>query len=1051
MEKTLIIIREEILRGLKRELIGPEPSLDIEYTLSEYPYNRYFTGILAPNKIKIENTENDDLRVAGDDSGEESSNQTSTNLLKFQKQSSFGLTFAVPPKTIQKIRITYRGGIYYRTGQGEAEIYTFIPFEFIYSLNLEKNVCDMTLISEKYGKASNIKEGGDLNIKDIVTIKPLQVIRELEECSTVTISISNISDKKAIENYIFSNELMVEILDEEDGFIDRKSWYTSDRSKYPDFDSLSQEFLHREVYDYAVGHGVSVQWEGTPCRKLHTEFIPAHEVGKIVPSTLEDDEFLTMENLWSTQSLIFELKDFVEGYENWYNRKNEDISIVEERYQEIAGIHLDDIKLVIDRIKMSIDLIESDEIVEKAFRLMNKTMGILWSSPIYIDRLAENEKPKWRPFQLAFILFAMEAIVNESSDSRKEIDLLWFPTGGGKSMAYMGLMALTLIFRRLKWGERGEGPGVISRYTLRLLALQQFQISTTLMCSLEILRAQIPELGNTEFSIGYWVGNNTTPVNVKKAKESLSAEYAGLTSIKQFQTCPWCGDDLRDESYSMFVGQLDNAKVKCVNKECEFNIGIPAYMTDGQIYKNAPSIILGTIDKFARVPKVADTKNILANDKYRSIDLIVQDELHLINGPLGSMYGIYEMMVEGIISSFDMNKIPKIIASTATIKRAPAHIKKIYGRVGRIFPPVAFKANDIYWAKQIPTNEVPGRLYVGIHPQGKSPTNALKTVIAYHLAKVYNLRNDMEDSLLDPYWTVVGYYSSIRELGSAMMLAVDVIPDRIKQLSDNDKFKEQRKLKYPEELTSRLNSSEISEILRRLDYKLEGTNDPIDTLFATNMISVGVDIPRLSNMIVVSQPKSTAEYIQATSRIGRKYPGIVSVLYNWTRPRDRSHYERFQYYHETLNSQVDPLSSTPFSIQVRERALHATIIGLVRHVVEGKDKESKAGILKLKENVKQQIKSYIKEWLGESDISELDDTLDEIDKIFDDWDKKSVEFNDKVKYNKKSKEDPNNSNSLMVSMDQLSATNGFPKKTPDSLRNVESGIDLKIKRIRRRK
>ncbi len=1049
-------IRSEIVEGLERELIGPEITADLDYTINEYPYNRYFTGILSPRLSTIEDTENEILDANGPDSPEEGQRKTTTNMLKFQKQSSFGLTFVVEKDSVKSLEMVFKAGIYFEhelveeMADGEVTTeYTLVPVILTYRLQNRSGSTNLEPVDSHFGAIPSCTKREYSSLQEVVNVRALQVVRYSGNYSIVTVSISNLQSGKSIENYLFSCDLEVYFKENGHRFVDRRDWAVFEGSIYRNREEISQEFLHKGIMDYAVGHGVSIQWDSNiNCTRLRAKFIPTFEVKKIVPSEIENSDLIIMDHLSSTKNLVSDLETFFQGYEQWYREKRERKSVIEDRYQEIAELHLDDIKHSIDRIKGSIEILRKDKIAHRAFQLMNKTMYIMWTSPGYTNRLNDGEKPKWRPFQMAFILFALEGIVNPDSSSRQEVDLLWFPTGGGKSMAYMGLMAFILIYRRLKYGERGAGTAVLSRYTLRLLALQQFQITSTLICSLEILRKSTPDLLEKEFSIGYWVGNNTTPVDVKKAKETLESEYADGASVKQFQACPWCTRELGDRSFQQFIDRVPTAKIMCLNTECPFSGGFPSYMTDEQLYAYPPSIVLGTVDKFARMPKVGESQSILRSPEYRSVDLIVQDELHLINGPLGSMYGIYEMMVEGIIASYDKSRLPKVISSTATIKRAPEHIQRIYGREGVVFPPVGFHANDIYWAKEVPIEEEPGRLYVGIHPQGKSPTNALKAVIAYHLAKVYNMRETYSDLELDPFWTVVGYFSSIRELGSAMMLAVDVIPDRIKQLANSEEFKEIRKLVYPEELTSRLSAAEIAEILTRLEYQLGSPDsDPIDSLFATNMISVGVDIPRLSNMVVVSQPKSTAEYIQATARVGRRYPGIVTVLYNWTRPRDRSHYERFQYYHSTLNTQVDPLSSTPFSVQVRDRALPAVIIGLVRHTVEGMNDEDSAA---LKEDFSQEDKilDFFRNWISKADSLELDETMEWIEDLFDEWKSKSIQHNFKLKYNKRKKEDPESSNSLMIHMDEVTTIAGFPKRAPNSLRNVESGIDLRIDDIK---
>jgi hypothetical protein len=193
-------------------------------------------------------------------------------------------------------------------------------------------------------------------------------------------------------------------------------------------------------------------------------------------------------------------------------------------------------------------------------------------------------------------------------------------------------------------------------------------------------------------------------------------------------------------------------------------------------------------------------------------------------------------------------------------------------------------------------------------------------------------------SAADPYMTVVGYFSSLRELAGMRRLLDDDVQQRLPKAARRGLGKRSRFLSIGE-LTSRMRSDLIPKMLERLALphipgeKRSFSNGSFDAVLATNMISVGVDVPRLGLMLMVGQPKSTAEYIQATSRVGRDLdkPGMVFTLYNWTRPRDLSHYERFEYDHATFYRQVEALSVTPFSRRALDRGLTAVVVSLIRH------------------------------------------------------------------------------------------------------------------------
>jgi superfamily II DNA or RNA helicase len=211
--------------------------------------------------------------------------------------------------------------------------------------------------------------------------------------------------------------------------------------------------------------------------------------------------------------------------------------------------------------------------------------------------------------------------------------------------------------------------------------------------------------------------------------------------------------------------------------------------------------------------------------------------------------------------------------------------------------------------------------------------------------------------------TLVGYFNSLRELGGTRRLVDDDIATRLSKMDRRGLAK--RYLKRIEELTSRKSSVDIPKILDALeqpftvktptpnspattdktDKKSRRQRQPLDVVLATNMISVGVDVGRLGLMVACGQPKNTAEYIQSTSRVGRNSPGLVLTVYNWARPRDLSHYERFEHYHVTFYQHVEPLSVTPFSSGALARGLPALLVSLVRLLGFDFNDETGAGLL----------------------------------------------------------------------------------------------------------
>lgn len=628
----------------------------------------------------------------------------------------------------------------------------------------------------------------------------------------------------------------------------------------------------------------------------------------------------------------------------------------------------------------------------------------------------------WRLFQLAFILLNLPSLTDlhhpdRSHETDAVADLLWFATGGGKTEAYLGLTAYTLALRRLQGeieGRHGDyGIAVLMRYTLRLLTLQQFQRAAALMCACEtIRRADIDKWGEMPFRLGLWVGNKATPNTLAAAANALRQRNVGgrptsTGTPHQIISCPWCGTEIREQHLRVYEAPSDIGR--CITYcgddlgRCEFTErnapkeGLPVMVVDEEIYRRPPSLLIATVDKFAQMPwngqtqmlfgkvtelcdrhgflspEVQDGQSHPARNGLPSVrnrphgflrppDLIIQDELHLISGPLGSMVGLYESAVDELCSwEVDGKRVrPKVVASTATIRRAPDQIQKLFVRKLEVFPPQGTNIRDSFFAIQRPTSaEYPGRRYFGISAFGRRyPAAMIRSYVA-HMAAAQVLY-EKYDRLADPWMTLAGYFNSIRELAGTRRLVDDDIRARLRDTDQRGLAK--RRVRALEELTSRKSGTDIPRILERLEATFDGTLEaqraterkagqrpssavPYDVILATNMISVGVDIDRLGLMLVAGQPKNTSEYIQATSRVGRSSagPGLVCTIFNWARPRDLSHYERFEHYHETFYKHVEALSVTPFSARALDRGLSGVMVGLMRLGDEHLNANLKAG------------------------------------------------------------------------------------------------------------
>ena len=526
--------------------------------------------------------------------------------------------------------------------------------------------------------------------------------------------------------------------------------------------------------------------------------------------------------------------------------------------------------------------------------------------------------------------------MNTESPDRESADLLWFPTGGGKTEAYLALIAFTVFLRRLRC-ENGGGVTAIMRYTLRLLTLQQFERATSLICCCEDIRRSEPLLGEETISIGLWLGRDATPNTRSECAHSLDQLRAG-TELRtqnpvQLRICPWCGSPLTHANYTLDRND-ERLVVRCNRTQnCAFAAGLPIHIVDDDIYRYRPTLVIATVYKFASVAWREDACSLFNLDgdaaETPPPELIVQDELHLISGPLGTLVGLYEAGIERACTRDGLR--PKVVASTATIRSAASQVKALFNRSVCQFPPPGLDARDSFFATQAPRSTKATRLYAGLLAPGTSQSTLLIRTYARLLQSVGVASEQPE--VLDPYWTLVGYFNSLRVLGAAQLQVQDDVGNRVSLLA-NRSGEKPRVFDERIELTSQESSSAIPEHLKRMEIKLgDSARRPLDVIAATNMISVGVDVDRLGLMVVMGQPHATAEYIQSTSRIGRRYPGLVVTLYNSAKSRDRSHYEAFRSYHSALYRQVESSSVTPFSARARDRGLHAVLVALVRILI----------------------------------------------------------------------------------------------------------------------
>jgi len=811
-----------------------------------------------------------------------------------------------------------------------------------------------------------------------------------------------------------------------------------ERSRDPDDrEELSLQLLYMHRQTFAIGHGCAPEWNepsnGRTAR-IRTEVLPTYDLKPVLPTQVEGLD-LRMNELASNESEVAPTLcgRLADEYEEWISERKREIeerSDLSSALKETARSHMGNCGECLRRIREGILLLQQNSVVARAFILMNEAMLMQQihyaissqSTRSWVNKSGglEIEKPfeppsyddpnrKWRPFQLAFILMNLKAISDPACPERDLVDVIWFPTGGGKTEAYLGLSAFTMFLRRLRNPDYA-GTSILMRYTLRLLTTQQFQRAASLICACEVIRRRDQQtLGSERFSIGLWVGGEVSPNTEDNAVRALRQLQSGR-GVNKFiiLSCPWCGAAMGPQQ----VGRSTRCKgyrklahparvrLTCEDPDCDFNSsdGLPLAVIDEQIYDSPPTLLIGTVDKFAMLAFQPAARRMFGIDTpWPPPELIIQDELHLISGPLGSMVGHYETVIDALCAEErEGARIrAKIIASTATISRAESQVKGLYGRPAFLFPPQALKAGDSFFAEE--RTDKMGRLYVGVFATAlpSHVTAQVRTMGA--LLQAPKLFAASAPDVIDPYWTMMGYFNSLRELGHAATLIRADIREFLNAMWDRLGLRldlaraaatdPRRFINRDVELTSRVQSSEIPGILQQLfsPYNSSAKSEVIDVCFATNMIQVGLDVPRLSLMTIVGQPKMTSEYIQASSRVGRdiERPGIVVTNYNPFKPRDRSHYEHFRSYHHGIYQHVEPTSVTPFAVPVRERALHALVVILSRF---WGDED-----LRIRPNnppdsgVVQRIKEAIREKVMSSDPDEWPGTEKLMDAIIRKW------------------------------------------------------------------
>ena len=892
-----------------------------------------------------------------------------------------------------------------------------------------------------------------------------------------------------------------------------------------DEEECSLELLYRHKKIYGTGLGTSVDWDIDEQGKgrVWNDFFPIEEIpamnfslpkNRVITNDELSMKYLSDLNSIDKDTKISSMYNLVDLYKSWVVDLEKTASLLDTKYISAASKNIAECRRAYERMYAGIKTLKENETAYKAFLLANRAMfmqrvHITMQSDMAkksADRYPEDEEIsdwlrnvdyykeddascRWRPFQIAFLLMDVNSIVYDESPERNIVDLIWFPTGGGKTEAYLGLTAFAIFYRRLTHSKESAGTTVIMRYTLRLLAAQQFTRAATLICACEYIRQQcekkhrkypIYSLGKESISIGLWIGGTHIP-NRNEGKNSASYHLEKLKNVSKhyyvrsekerhnkFQVlkCPWCGTKMvKDDRNNKLVGEwgynMGSGKhfyMFCPQEDCDFTNKLPIQIIDDELYRNPPTLLFGTVDKFAMMPwdgRIGAFFGIGSNN--RAPELIIQDELHLISGALGTVVGIYETAVDGICGQKGV--YPKIIASTATIRRAKEQCSVLYNREVVQFPAPGLDAEDSFFARESTIDYekgIYGRKYIGIMPSGKTKAMTEIRMMAALMQKAYTM--DLPDEIKDKFWTLTVYFNSLKDLGKASTLVDDDVKDFIIRTA-NRMFTTRRLIVRADELTSRVSTTELNETLDKLE-KIEYSKENMEAkqyassvLLATNMISVGIDVARLNVMLMVGQPKLTSEYIQASSRVGRSFPGLCFIQYDATKSRDRSHYERFRSYHESFYRFVEPTGATPFSKPARERALHAVLTAMIRQKEEWKDDKDaqkfdmgdlEKSISEIQEFVLNRIKSINAR--SENQLKDdIEDVRSEMQEFFEKWQELVEECNQDggkipIYFGRRFMVSPPNSEERRLLRQYNSAGRDAAVDTLTSMRNVDAPV-----------
>ena len=929
--------RDLLVQRLQEDLIGPRSPDEV---LTDRPSDFYLTGILWPQRTGMAGEDDDSLAMGGSsgaDDGQESE-AAAVPATSIQKPSVAGISFSFVSEGPAHVRVACRFARYRLIESAEKREKSWqrkgveVNVETL-DLSDGSRLVDLGATNpDAVGAQLHIRciDGGDRKLATISLINSVNPGEGRDGLELATMFQTSLRITPGEGTRLVPKPTRRGVTDPDEHS-----------------DEQSGALLFRNVHEFAAGHTCSAVWDeahgaeaGEPATNwIETSWLPSSILSGVNPSGHDVFAGIGAEgggiDPLSARSLAMagesELREALERlckcYGEWIGLQKAKYSALTEDEQKTAESNVRVCEQVLDRMRKAATEICNNQDLRHAFQLANFAMHIQHG---WDPEKAKHGELRWRPFQLGFLLLSAPSSALSGHADRGIMDLLWFPTGGGKTEAYLALIALVAFYRRLDGRAAGDGVAAIMRYTLRLLTTQQFARSAAMILACEAMRTGRIEAVHRNrlarcapFSVGLWVGGEATPNRLSIAWASLQGSKE-VASPKQLANCPACHSAIAWSQDSVASPVI----ASCTTAGCSLQGALPVWTVDDDVYRERPTLVVGTVDKFAQIVRNPATNGLFGVRAGAPPDLVIQDELHLISGPLGTVAGTYEAAFDLLFSTG--GAMPKVIGSTATIRRASEQVRDLFDRTACQFPPPAIDHDDSGFAVRDPAST--GRRYIGVSTAGRSAKFSLQAVAASLLQSAAAAFATPKSQ--DPYWTLVGYFNSLRELGGALVLMQDDVTDSIRLYADA-RVETPRPMKNVDELTSRRTQDEILKMLDTLAIRV-GQAGALDTVLATNMVSVGVDIPRLGLMLVNGQPKTIAEYIQSTSRVGRgEVSGLVVTVLNNAKARDRSHFETFAGWHQTLYRDVEATSVTPFASRARDRALHAALVAAVRHLVPG--------------------------------------------------------------------------------------------------------------------